>query len=129
LASTPASNVFSSLHLSSSYDLIKILLEPTPVTTDFVQIEVAAPGFAWPSGVIPLINSSDEDVAGDSTAYGLFNFQSGNLYVSYLTSGELTPINTPEPATLTMLASGLVAFGGFGVSRRRRRASKQNEVC
>jgi predicted transporter len=90
---------------------------------------VAAPGFAWPSGVIPLINSSDEDVAGDSTAYGLFNFQSGNLYVSYLTSGELTPINTPEPATLTMLASGLVAFGGFGVSRRRRRASKQNEVC
>jgi hypothetical protein len=132
LDSTPTSYVFSTFHISSSYDVIKILLEPTSGISDFGQLEVAAPGFVWPSGAIPLINSSDEDVAGDSTAYGLFNFTFGigNEYVSYLTSGELDPINTPEPATLTMLASGLVAFGGFVVSRRRHgSATESSPLC
>jgi hypothetical protein len=123
LDSTPSSYVFATSDISSSYDVIKILLEPTSGVSNFGQLEVAAPGFVWPSGPIPLINSSNEDVAGDVTAYGRFSFQFGvgNLYVSPLTSGELTPINTPEPATLTMLASGFVAFGGFELNRRRRR--------
>jgi hypothetical protein len=39
------------------------------------------------------------------------------------TSGSLTA--TPEPATATMLASGLFAVSGFGLMRRRRRSTAE----
>jgi hypothetical protein len=32
------------------------------------------------------------------------------------------PLATPEPATITLLASGFFAIGGFGLVRRRRAA-------
>jgi len=131
LDSTPSSYVFATSDISSSYDVIKILLEPTSGVSNFGQLEVAAPGFVWPSGPIPLINSSNEDVAGDVTAYGLFSFTFGvgNLYVSPLTSGELTPINTPEPASITLLVSGFLTAGGFGLYRRRGRASESSPAA
>lgn len=36
---------------------------------------------------------------------------------------------TPEPATLTLLASGLFAAGGFGLYRRRRAAAESSLAC
>jgi hypothetical protein len=36
---------------------------------------------------------------------------------------------TPEPASLTLLASGFLAFGGFGLVRRRRSTSTVSPVC
>jgi hypothetical protein len=38
-----------------------------------------------------------------------------------LEAGTLTPpLSTPEPATFTLLATGFLAFGGYGLFRRRR---------
>jgi hypothetical protein len=125
LVSTPTSDVFTTLHISSSYDVIKTLLEPTPNISYYVQLEEAAPGFAWPSGVIPLINDTQKDVAGDVTAYGVFDFTFGvgNLSEYSLVSGELDPV-TPEPATLTLLFSGCLSFGGFRLCRKRPKAAE-----
>jgi hypothetical protein len=41
------------------------------------------------------------------------------------------PINTPEPTTITMLVSGFLTAGGFGLVRRRRRrkASESSPVA
>jgi hypothetical protein len=124
LVSTPSSYVFTTLHLSSSYDVIKTLLEPTPNISYYVQLEEAAPGFAWPSGVIPLINNTEEDIAGDVTAYGVFDFTFGvgNLSEYSLVSGELDPV-APEPATLTLVLSGFLAFGGFRLYRKKTSAA------
>jgi hypothetical protein len=36
----------------------------------------------------------------------------------FFSSGSLTP--TPEPTTITLLVSGFIAFGGYGLYQRRR---------
>jgi hypothetical protein len=47
-----------------------------------------------------------------------------------LNEGTLTAaISTPEPATFTLLATGLVACGGYGLFRRRRKAPETPPVC
>jgi PEP-CTERM motif len=40
----------------------------------------------------------------------------------YFASGQLVP--TPEPTTITLLGMGFLAFGGFRLGRRRRRATE-----
>jgi hypothetical protein len=46
-----------------------------------------------------------------------------------LNEGTLTSaITTPEPATFTLLATGLVACGGYGLFRRRRKTPETNPV-
>ncbi len=47
-----------------------------------------------------------------------------------LEAGTLSPpLSTPEPATFTLLATGFLAFGGYGLFRRRRGATETTPVC
>jgi hypothetical protein len=47
-----------------------------------------------------------------------------------LEAGTLTaPITTPAPATFTLLATGFLAFGGYGLFRRRRGTAETPPVC
>ncbi len=47
-----------------------------------------------------------------------------------LEAGTLTPpLGTPEPATFTLLATGFLTFGGYGLFRRRRAATETTPVC
>jgi hypothetical protein len=128
--SSPSTYVFNTTDLPSPpADVVKVLIEPTPSISNFLSLNVVAPGFLWPTGVIPLSTITFAGPGRDS-AYGVFDFTFGvgNLYESDLVSGQLTPINTPEPATLTMLGTGLFAIGGFAGVRRRRRAASGNQV-
>jgi hypothetical protein len=45
-----------------------------------------------------------------------------------LTSGDLTAVSAPEPASITLLASGILAAGGFHFVRRRRKASESSPL-
>jgi hypothetical protein len=124
--SSPSTYVFNTTDLiPPPVDVVKVLIEPTPGISNFLQLDVVAPGFTWPTGVIPLSTISYAGPGHDS-AYGVFDFTFGvgNLYESDLVAGELNPIKTPEPATLTMLGTGFLAFGGFSLVRRRRRATE-----
>jgi hypothetical protein len=49
---------------------------------------------------------------------------------SNIDSGALlTPSSAPEPASLTLLAAGFVAIGGFGLYRRRPEAAGSSQAC
>jgi hypothetical protein len=49
--------------------------------------------------------------------------ENGFLYADF----SVTPSDTPEPASLTLLAAGCAAFGGFHFVRRRRRATESTQ--
>jgi hypothetical protein len=109
-----------------SFVLVDIQPNGNGNATTMLQFVAEAPGFVWPSGIVTLVNRTESFIDGSqvSTFYNPDADPSlGGADQVYLSSGELDPVNTPEPATLTMLASGFVALGGFGFSRRRRRAS------
>jgi hypothetical protein len=42
---------------------------------------------------------------------------------------ENVAVPTPEPTTLTLLATGFLAIGGFGLNRWRRRLARSNPAC
>jgi hypothetical protein len=57
--------------------------------------------------------------------YSQFAVPGGEGSYAKLDTGELTPsvspsVTTPEPASITLLVSGLLTAGGFGLVRRRR---------
>jgi hypothetical protein len=117
--STSPTYFFNSVDLPTSPDSIKTLLELEPYPYDFAQLSVYAPNYVWPSGSIPLIDLNTMQ-SGNESAYGIFSPEYGNLYLARLVSGELNPVSTPEPASITLMASSCLAFGGFGLYRRRR---------
>lgn len=92
-----------------------------------------------------IVSSSTFTVWFSPAAYvGDMRFELNGLYDTELNDGGTLPGNwpgvdyyygtlnyqsTPEPATLTLLASGILAIGGFGLYRRRRKTSGSSTAC
>src|SRR5580704_12312540 len=99
----------------------------------------ASNSFTVTSGSLTTAFFSSVNNAGSPDAASLsFNISNGSLFD--ITAGDNNvygPMTftfepqgspTPEPASLTLLGTGLLAFGGFGLSRRRR-ASGPSAAC
>ena len=70
----------------------------------------------------------DVGLSFDISNGSLINYPYTQVYgpISFTFEPPASP--TPEPASLTLLGTGLLAFGGFGLSRRRR-ASGPSTAC
>jgi len=70
----------------------------------------------------------DVGLSFDISNGSLINYPYTQVYgpISFTFEPPASP--TPEPASLTLLCTGLLAFGGFGLSRRRR-ASGPSTAC
>jgi hypothetical protein len=69
--------------------------------------------------------------ATQSNAYWLFVDVQGTFnprFPIYALSNPI-PLSSPEPASLSLLASGFLAFGGFRFARRRRRTAARTPTC
>lgn len=86
-------------------------------------------GATWSSLVdtpmtIPLVSESYNPYSQSPS-----NFIIPPSYFANLETGQASPAATPEPATITLLASGFFAAGGFGVYRRRRGRAESSPAC
>ena len=71
---------------------------------------------SYPSSVIDLTTTTSY------LAYGPGPLSHGSNTEVYSDATSFNPASSPEPATLTLLAAGILAFAGFHFCRRRRRA-------
>ena len=99
------------------------------IGADFSANNGSAPSYFWLD--LNASNASGESYASLDGYNTLFVYGGEGLDSVSFTSNQAAPPkkeHVPEPATLTLLASGFLAFGGFGLRRRRQRAAGSSAV-
>jgi len=90
--------------------------------TSLLQSQVTA-GAPWFGLYLSPVGSSNQ------WTYTYSGFGANADSASVRLTVDYTGGNVPEPATITLLASGLFAVGGFGFYRRHRGASGSTLAC
>ena len=103
--------------------------EVTVAVEEYAAREVSIQGQVKSPGRYPLPVESSMSVVDLVTRAGGFTDTAQGTAVRVILPRAPQAAATPEPATTTLLGTGLVAFGGFGLYRRRRGTSRTTPAC